>query len=328
MKIISTGKDKAGDKKGETSFSADTPRTGKLLNNPPRKNVSLPGAVEEELPGFSRQSDLLAPTELVGGLSKRGDRVSWRFQIRAIVAFVAIVLIGFGVSEFRRIREERRVIEILSMVQEGVPTDLIFDNVALHGDVSLQPFIRKRSDRPQIVDTFVKAPPQRKRTQQQLVAEVMRIISSTNKRQSDGRRLAMSIVAEGTRQQVDPLFVAAVIKSESAFNEGAVSNKGAQGLMQIMPATGRYLAKFHDLGEGSSTPRLKDAGLNLKLGVSYLKQLDGMYQGNRLLMLIAYNWGPGKLDRAIKSGRGVPAECLRYALKILRDHHLWQNNIA
>lgn len=161
-----------------------------------------------------------------------------------------------------------------------------------------------------------------KKNSQALVSQVLRIINNSNKRQTAARRLAVSIVGEALRQGYDPLFVAAVIKSESAFNELAVSHKGAQGLMQIMPATGQYLAKSED----PLYPRkvsLTDPGTNLRLGVKYLRELESTYSGNRLLTLIAYNWGPGKLDRAIRSGRGVPRECYEYALKILKDHHVW-----
>jgi hypothetical protein len=157
----------------------------------------------------------------------------------------------------------------------------------------------------------------------ELVEQVFAIISSTNRRQTKAHQLAREIVAESIRQKYDPLFVAAVIKSESAFNELAVSNVGAQGLMQIMPATGKYLIKKHQ-EHFPKAVKLTDRDVNIKLGIKYLRELEQMYQGNRLLTLIAYNWGPGKLDRAIRSGRGVPKECIKYALKILRDHNIWQ----
>lgn len=156
-----------------------------------------------------------------------------------------------------------------------------------------------------------------------LVEHVYEIIRSTNRRQGQARRLAQSIVSESQRQNFDPLFAAAVIKSESAFNELAKSGKGAQGLMQILPSTGAYVARSSDI-TWPKAQKLTDAGYNIHLGITYLKQLEQIYDGNRLLVLIAYNWGPGKLDRAIKSTRGVPAEVMRYALKILRDHNLWQ----
>ena len=152
---------------------------------------------------------------------------------------------------------------------------------------------------------------------------VRAVLDSVTRGKRDSARLSRQIVTECEKAQFDPMFVAAVIKSESFFNELARSNKGAVGLMQIMPATGKYLEKFRSEADWPTPAKLTDAGYNIHLGVTYLKQLEEMYSGNRVLTLIAYNWGPGKLDRAIRSGRGVPAETVRYALKILSDRHGW-----
>ena len=152
---------------------------------------------------------------------------------------------------------------------------------------------------------------------------VRSVLDTVTRGKRDSARLSRQIVTECEKAQFDPMFVAAVIKSESFFNELARSNKGAVGLMQIMPATGKYLEKFRSEVDWPTPAKLTDAGYNIHLGVTYLKQLEEMYGGNRVLTLIAYNWGPGKLDRAIRSGRGVPAETVRYALKILSDRHGW-----
>lgn len=161
------------------------------------------------------------------------------------------------------------------------------------------------------------------KSQEALGEEVKNIILKITKKRFDVDNLANSIVKEALEQKYDPIFTAAVIRSESAFNEMAKSWVGARGLMQIMPATGEYLAKRFAVSH--STDRLHERNYNLKLGISYLKELEDKYVGNRLLTLIAYNWGPAKLDKAIKNGRGVPAECIRYALKIMQDHNLWEN---
>ena len=152
---------------------------------------------------------------------------------------------------------------------------------------------------------------------------VRAVLDSVTRGKRDTARLSRQIVTECEKAHYDPMFVASVIKSESFFNELARSNKGALGLMQIMPATGKYLEKFRSEADWPAPAKLTDAGYNIHLGVTYLKQLEEMYGGNRVLTLIAYNWGPGKLDRAIRSGRGVPAETVRYALKILSDRHGW-----
>lgn len=156
-----------------------------------------------------------------------------------------------------------------------------------------------------------------------LERQVHRILKKHGRPAQNGKDLASAIVREALAQDYDPVFVAAVIKSESAFNSLARSHKGAQGLMQIMPKTGAWLA------DQQAIPRQKltDPGHNLKLGISYLKQLEAEYGGNRVLTLIAYNWGPGHVASASVGGRRVPGEVMQYAVKILNDYRRWSSEL-
>ena len=86
----------------------------------------------------------------------------------------------------------------------------------------------------------------------------------------------------------------AVIRQESAFDPGAVSPSGARGLMQLMPATARYVAKAMGI-RYSARKLLADPGYNLTLGTAYLDRLLGNYDGSYVLALAAYNAGPGRL---------------------------------
>lgn len=156
-----------------------------------------------------------------------------------------------------------------------------------------------------------------------LVGRVHSVIKKYAPKHKSPSQLAHAIVHESTRQGVDPLFVAAVIKSESTFNSAARSHKGAQGLMQIMPATGAWLTEKHDLPRG----KLTDPGHNLRLGISYLKQLEESYNGNRVFALVAYNWGPGHVDSAAGGKRKIPKECMQYALKIIQDYKRWSSGV-
>jgi soluble lytic murein transglycosylase len=98
------------------------------------------------------------------------------------------------------------------------------------------------------------------------------------------------------RWGVDPLLVAAVVRVESRGRPHARSRRGALGLMQVMPATGRWIAQT--LGEkGFSPQRLYDPATNLRYGTWYLAFLLRRYRGDVAQALAAYNSGEGTVDR-------------------------------
>lgn len=156
-----------------------------------------------------------------------------------------------------------------------------------------------------------------------LTSRVLSIIKKHAPKNRNPKVLAEAIVRESLAQNYDPLFVAAVIKTESLFNPIARSHKGAQGLMQIMPATGAWLANRESLPR----QKLTDTRHNLQLGITYLKQLEAEYNGDRVFTLVAYNWGPGHVQMASGGKRRIPGECLRYAVRILNDYRRWRSGV-
>ena len=90
-------------------------------------------------------------------------------------------------------------------------------------------------------------------------------------------------------------LVFAVIRQESAFEPLAKSRAGARGLMQVMPRTGRELARH--MGLPWSTARLVEPEFNLRLGTTYLRQVLEMFDGNVDLALAGYNGGPFRVKR-------------------------------
>jgi soluble lytic murein transglycosylase-like protein len=121
-------------------------------------------------------------------------------------------------------------------------------------------------------------------------------------------RYASEITEAAERYGVDPRLVEAVIRAESAFNPGAVSRKGARGLMQLMPATASLLGV-----RDAFNPRQ-----NIDGGVRHLRGLMDRYPTDLRLVLAAYNAG----HQAVSMYGGVPPypETRQYVERILRDY--------
>ncbi|HUP48914.1 MAG TPA: lytic transglycosylase domain-containing protein [Thermoanaerobaculia bacterium] len=101
------------------------------------------------------------------------------------------------------------------------------------------------------------------------------------------------VIEEAAREHgVDPRLIAAVARRESAWNPNAVSSAGASGLMQLMPATARYLG----------VTNVFDVRQNIFGGTRYLRQLLDTFDGDLDLALAAYNAGPG----AVQKYKGIP----------------------
>ncbi|MBK8190829.1 MAG: lytic transglycosylase domain-containing protein [Vampirovibrionales bacterium] len=118
------------------------------------------------------------------------------------------------------------------------------------------------------------------------------------------------------REGLDPSLVKAVVQAESGMNPRAVSSVGAQGLMQLMPATAREM--------GVSDPF--DPAQNIAGGTRYLKGLVEKYQ-SAPLAVAAYNAGPGAVDRH----HGVPpyAETRGYVSRVMSLQRQYaQNEVA
>ena len=109
---------------------------------------------------------------------------------------------------------------------------------------------------------------------------------------------------------LDPLFVYAVMREESWFDEEAVSWAGAHGLLQIMPATGRDLARRVGMRKFRQSD-LFDPDSNIRLGTYYLGELLEDLDREPALALSAYNAGKGN---ALRWRNGLDGEFSRRAI--------------
>jgi len=123
----------------------------------------------------------------------------------------------------------------------------------------------------------------------------------------DSASIGKLVGSAGERHQIDPDFINSVIRAESGFNNRAVSKKGAQGLMQLMPQTASQLGVANSF----------DPNANVEGGTKYLRELLEKYNFDVPKALAAYNAGPKRVDQY----RGVPPyyETQAYVARIIRD---------
>lgn len=116
----------------------------------------------------------------------------------------------------------------------------------------------------------------------------------------------------GSRYQVDPLLIQAVIKAESNFDSQALSCKGAQGLMQLMPGTAR------DMRVSDAFDPLE----NITGGTRYLRKMLNIFDEDLHLALAAYNAGP----ELVKSIGRIPdfPETIEYVERVMRHYRSYQ----
>lgn len=131
-----------------------------------------------------------------------------------------------------------------------------------------------------------------------------------SKREANPQTINAFIQAAATDHGVDPFLIKAIIKAESNFDPSAVSPKGAQGLMQLMPATAKDLQVADPF----------DPQDNITGGTKYLRSLLDSYGWNLELSIAAYNAGPGKVKDAIPN----IVETRMYIAKVLDNYQAYR----
>lgn len=135
-----------------------------------------------------------------------------------------------------------------------------------------------------------------------------------------------------TRNELDPFLVASLIRQESEFNAAAVSHKNAVGLMQLLPVTGKKVAKEEKLRHFNAN-QLFTPGVNLQLGTRYFKTMVDKF-GSFEYALAAYNAGSDRVEDWLSAGKyrdpqefveSIPfTETREYVQAILRNASVYR----
>ncbi|MDI7261281.1 MAG: lytic transglycosylase domain-containing protein [Thermodesulfobacteriota bacterium] len=145
------------------------------------------------------------------------------------------------------------------------------------------------------------------RSREQALHEIIGILEKHSKDMDEGtkRELAGAIYEESLRYNHDPKFILALIAIESSFQNQSISERGAKGLMQLMPYVAESIAQ--ELGiEWKGDPTLFNPSLNITMGIHYLSQLILDFNDIRVAMA-AYNYGPTYVKGLIERKQRIPA---------------------
>lgn len=148
------------------------------------------------------------------------------------------------------------------------------------------------------------------------IEEILRVLEKHPSDLSEVTRkeLAEVIYEEAKRYQHDPKLILALIAIESSFQNWAVSDQGAKGLMQVMPYVAQSIA--NDLGiEWSGDRTLFNPYLNIKIGIYYLSTLILDFKDLRIA-LAAYNYGPTYVRDLLKRKEHIPSHFFKSVLSV------------
>jgi soluble lytic murein transglycosylase len=205
-----------------------------------------------------------------------------KFFVQTLFAIAALVFGFFMGVRYQARVESLNEVNTLVRVQKEKIASLRDDNQRLETVVLLREFLDKESIR--IPETTV-------------------------------NEIAGSIHEASRRFDLPPEMILAVIRIESAFDINALSNKGAVGLMQIMPATGEEIAR--DLRMSwPGVDLLRNPQANIEMGTYYLTKLIGQFN-NLAVALAAYNHGPGRIAELSEAKVELPME---YSEKVLSHY--------
>ena len=110
--------------------------------------------------------------------------------------------------------------------------------------------------------------------------------------------ITRTLIEESRKYQIDPIFVMAIIKTESGFNPLIRGRHGEIGLMQIKPDTAEWIARKHKI-DWNGEKTLENPAANIKIGVAYMAYLRTKFDGSANKYVSAYNMGPKNVKRLV-----------------------------
>lgn len=129
--------------------------------------------------------------------------------------------------------------------------------------------------------------------------------------------ISATVLTESSKRGFDPIFVLAVIQTESHFDPTIIGGVGEIGLMQIRPETAKWIAQKENIPfKGKST--LKNPEMNIKIGVAYMAYLRAKFEGSAYRYVSAYNMGPTNVKRLV--AQAIPPR--EYATRVMTNYDI------
>ena len=139
------------------------------------------------------------------------------------------------------------------------------------------------------------------------------------------REYSEFVEAQAKRRGLDANLVRGLIKQESSFNVRAISSSSAYGLMQMIPPTAREIAQDLKLGNLKLPEDMFVPKRNIEMGTYYLNKMVNKYSGSVPLALAAYNAGPGRMDRWLRTRASLKS--LPTSKSSAPDDEIWIDEI-
>lgn len=225
---------------------------------------------------------------LVGGMNllKR-----YKYHWLAAALLLALLLAG---AKTTKVAKPAHGAETLPRIQTQGQLDHALELFPLGKQVDLLTLAKDEDQRPFILNLVTKSLPA---SQKEKAYEITR-----------------AVITEANHHQMDPMFLLAVIATESGFNNKARGRHGEIGLMQLMPKTAKWLAPV--AGLKAELINLEDPAMNIRLGATYFAQLRKTFANKGGHYVSAYNMGSLNVRRLLKANK----EPKIYSTKVLRNY--------